>query len=82
MQWKGHRLLEELRAVKRSVKWGVAGGDSEKGAEGGAPGAVAVATGDELVEVRSEMLAAQAVIDAQATSGFGPISVFFRISIE
>jgi hypothetical protein len=43
----------------------VAGGDAEHGAEGGVPGAAAIESEDELVEVGLELLAAQAVIDAQ-----------------
>ena len=43
----------------------MAGGDAEQGAEGGVPGVAAVEAEDELVEVGLEMLAAQAVIDAQ-----------------
>ena len=43
----------------------VAGGDAEQGAEGGVAGSAAVEAKDELVEVGLEMLAAQAVIDAQ-----------------
>ena len=43
----------------------MAGGDAEQGAEGGMPGAAAVEAEDELVEIGLEMLAAQAVIDAQ-----------------
>ncbi len=43
----------------------MAGGDAEQGAEGGGAGAAAVEAEDELVEIGLEMLAAQAVIDAQ-----------------
>ena len=43
----------------------MAGGDAKQGAEGGVPGAAAVEAEDELVEVGLEMLAAQAMIDAQ-----------------
>ena len=42
------------------------GGDAEQRAEGGVACAAAVEAKDELVEVRLEMLAAQAVIDAEA----------------
>src|SRR3984893_9397408 len=44
----------------------MAGGDTEQGAEGGVAGSAAVEAKDELVEVGLEMLAAQAVIDAQS----------------
>ena len=44
----------------------MAGGDAEQGAERGMPGAAAVEAEDELVEIGLQMLAAQAVVDAQA----------------
>ncbi len=43
----------------------MASGDAEQGAERGVPGAATVEAEDELVEIGLEMLAAQAVIDAQ-----------------
>ena len=41
------------------------GGDAEQRAEGGMPGAAAVEAEDELVEIGLQVLAAQAVVDAQ-----------------
>jgi hypothetical protein len=43
----------------------VAGGDAEQGTEGGVPGAAAVEAEDELVEIGLQVLATQAVINAQ-----------------
>ena len=43
----------------------MAGGDAKQGAEGGVTCSAAVEAEDELVEIGLEVLAAQAVIDAQ-----------------
>ena len=40
-------------------------GDAEQGTEGGVPGSAAVEAEDELVEIGLQVVAAQAVIDAQ-----------------